>query len=61
VTRSGFEEAVHRVVAIEGTTVRLMAADGRRWLAAAAFLAGSPGLEVVGEPGELGQVDVARA
>jgi hypothetical protein len=45
-----FEEAVHRVVAIEGTTVRLVAADGRPWLAAA-FLAGSPGFEVVGEPG----------
>jgi hypothetical protein len=24
-----FEEAVHQVVAIEGTTVRLVAADGR--------------------------------
>src|SRR6266536_3334389 len=46
-----FEEGVHRVVAIEGTTVRLVAADGRPWLAAAVFLAGSPGFEVVGEPG----------
>ena len=46
-----FEEAVHRVVAIEGTTVRLVAADGRPWLAAVAFLAGSPGFEVIGEPG----------
>ncbi len=45
-----FEEAVHRVVAIEGTTVRLVAADGRPWLAAVAFLAGSPGFEVIGEP-----------
>ena len=46
-----FEEAVHRLVAIEGTTVRLVAADGRPWLAAVAFLAGSPGFEVIGEPG----------
>src|SRR5258708_39291849 len=46
-----FEEAVHRVVAIEGTTVRLVAADGRPWLAAVAFLAGSPGFEVIGKPG----------
>src|SRR5260370_32328515 len=46
-----FEEAVHRVVAIEGTTVRLVAADGRPWLAAVAFLAGSPGFEVIGQPG----------
>ncbi len=45
-----FEEAVHQVVAIEGTTVRLVAADGRHWLAAASFLTGSPGFEVVGEP-----------
>ena len=45
-----FEEAVHQVVAIEGTTVRLVAADGRHWLAAVSFLTGSPGFEVVGEP-----------
>src|SRR5437016_12508744 len=49
--RVRFEEAVHRVVAIEGTTLRLVAADGRPWLAAASFLAGSPGFEVVGERG----------
>jgi transposase InsO family protein len=46
-----FAEAVHQVVAIEGTTVRLVAADGRPWLAAVTFLAGSPGFEVIGEPG----------
>ena len=45
-----FEEAVHQVVAIEGTTVRLVAADGRHWLVAVSFLTGSPGFEVVGEP-----------
>ena len=33
-----------------GTTVRLVAADGRHWLAAVSFLTGSPGFEVVGEP-----------
>ena len=49
-----FEDAVHRVVAIEGTTVRLVAPGGRPWLASVAFLAGSPGFEVIGEaaPGE---------
>ena len=29
-----FEEAEHQVVGIEGTTVRLLAADGRPWLVA---------------------------
>jgi hypothetical protein len=48
--RVRFEGAVHRVVAIEGSTVRLVADDGRHWLAAVSFLAGSPGFEVVGEP-----------
>jgi hypothetical protein len=53
--RVRFEGAVHRVVAIEGTTVRLVAADGRPWLASAAFLAGSPGFEVIGEAAPGGQ------
>jgi transposase InsO family protein len=46
--RVRFEDAEHVVVAIEGTTVRLVAPDGRAWLASAAFLAGSPGFEVIG-------------
>ena len=46
--RVRFEDAEHLVVAIEGTTVRLVAPDGRPWLASAAFLAGSPGFEVTG-------------
>ena len=46
--RVRFEGVEHVVVAIEGTTVRLAALDGRPWLASAAFLAGSPGFEVVG-------------
>jgi hypothetical protein len=50
------EDAEHVVVAIEGTTVRLVAPDGRPWLASAAFLAGSPGFEVIG--GAPGQVRV---
>jgi hypothetical protein len=46
--RVRFEDAEHVVAAIEGTTVRLVAPDGRPWLASAAFLAGSPGFEVAG-------------
>ena len=48
--RVRFEDAEHVVVAIAGTTVRLVAPDGRPWLASAAFLAGSPGFEVIGGP-----------
>lgn len=51
--RVRFDDAEHAVVAINGTTVRLVAPDGQPWLASAAFLAGSPGFEVVGgAPGQ---------
>jgi transposase InsO family protein len=49
--RVRFEEGEHQVVGIEGTTVRLLAGDGRPWLAALAFLTASPGFELLGSGG----------
>jgi transposase InsO family protein len=48
--RVRFEGAEHQVVGIEGTTVRLLDGDGGPWLAALAFLTGSPGFGVLGAP-----------
>jgi hypothetical protein len=50
--RVRFEDAEHQVVGIDGTTVRLLAGDGRPWLAALAFLTGSAGFEVLGAAGQ---------
>lgn len=46
-----FDGTVHQVAAIDGTTVRLVAEDGRPWLAAASYLMGSPDFEVTGAAG----------
>ena len=48
--RIRFDDGLHHVAAIEGTTVRLVAEDGRPWLAAVSYLAGSPGFAVVDAP-----------
>jgi len=46
-----FDGEAHQVVAIDGTTVRLVAGGGRPWLASASYLAGSPDFEVTGTAG----------
>jgi hypothetical protein len=45
--RVRFEGGVHEVVALEGTTVRLVSGNGVPWIAAAGHLMATPDFEVV--------------
>jgi transposase InsO family protein len=47
--RVRFENGVHLVAGLGGTTVRLVAEDGRPWLAAAGYLMAAPDFEIVGD------------